>query len=46
MGRKETEIVGFVLNRYVGILKKTHTKKGKTKDFIFEENSIWAVMNI
>ena len=49
MGRTETEIAWLHTQRICRNLKE-NTQKKETKDFskdlIFEENSIWAVMNI
>lgn len=45
MGRKETEIAWLCTQQIRRNLKE-NTQKKETKDFIFEENSIWAVMNI
>lgn len=45
MGRKETEIA-WLRTQQIRRNLKENTQKKETKDFIFEENSIWAVMNI
>lgn len=49
MGRTETEIAWLRTQQICRNLKE-NTQKKETKDFskdlIFEENSIWAVMNI